>query len=508
MSTVSKNSGQANRDRIESLQQQVAKAWSVEDFRQAGEIVVAKLADHLQRVQGREGNVSTWRAPREMVRIADEFLQEDANFSGDLFNELTEAFLDHAQNLHHPHYIGHQVPPSSPFAGLFDALGSVTNQVMGIYEMGPFSTGVERSVVNRLGAIIGWEEGTFSGVVTHGGSLANLTALLTARNVQFPDSWTKGNESNRIRIVANGDAHYCIHRAAGILGLGTESVVHAPLTESRKIDPAQLDKMLSDFSEQGLHVMAVAASACSTPVGAFDDLSAVADVCERHGVWLHVDAAHGGGALLSEKHREKLAGIHRADSIVWDAHKMMFVPALCAFAFFKKREHGFAPFQQQAPYLFDEEDQSTLDFDSAVRTLECTKRAAAMGVWGLWSLFGKRLFGDLVDLTFSLTRHFRELLDEDGDFESPYEPEANILVFRLSPKSSQLAKLGNQQLSRLHSVIRRTLVREGKFYITQTQLDGRVWLRVTVMNPLTTSKDLGDLIMEIKQVAARSLLSI
>jgi len=182
---------------------------------------------------------------------------------------------------------------------------------------------------------------------------------------------------------------------------------------------------------------------------------------------------------------------------------MMFVPALCAFAFFKKREHGFAPFQQKAPYLFDEEDHSTLDFDSAVRTLECTKRAAAMGVWGLWSLFGKRLFGDLVDLTFSLTRHFKELLDDDGDFESPYGPEANILIFGLSAQGSQLAELGKQRLNRLHSNIRRTLVQEGKFYITQTELDGRIWLRVTVMNPLTTSEDLQDLIKEVKQVAAR-----
>lgn len=486
---------------IESLRQRVERAWNSDQFRQAGEIVVSKLAKHLRQVQGGAGFVSNWQPPAEMIRLADKFLSNESDYSSELMDQLTQAFLEHSQNLHHPRYIGHQVPASAPLAGLFDALGSVTNQVMGIYEMGPFSTAAERAVINRLADAIGWKENTFSGVVTHGGSLANLTALLTARNVQFPESWSKGIGTDQVKVIANGDAHYCIHRAAGILGIGTDSVVHAPLTSQRKIDPAELEKMLVGFSALGVPVLAVAASACSTPIGAFDDLEAVADVCERQGVWLHVDAAHGGGALLSERHRDKLAGIHRADSIVWDAHKMMFVPALCAFVYFKKREHGFAPFQQKAPYLFDESDTSTHEYDSAVRTLECTKRAAALGVWGLWSLFGKQLFGDLVDLTFAMTGRFREMLEADGGFEVPFEPEANILIFRLQESVSEDSPEELSEQNRRHSQLRRTLVRDGKFYITQTELEGRIWLRITVMNPLTTMDDFSQLIDEIKRLA-------
>ena len=157
--------------------------------------------------------------------------------------------------------------------------------------------------------------------------------------------------------------------------------------------------------------MAVAAGACATPVGAFDDLNAVADVCERYGVWLHVDAAHGGAAAFSETHRHLLAGVERADSVIWDAHKMLFVPALCAFVFYKNRDHRFEAFRQDAPYLFDPSDPGLAEHDGGMKTLECTKRAAALGLWGTWATFGEQLFADLVDVTYALARSLYEKLD-------------------------------------------------------------------------------------------------
>ena len=503
MSLVNPASAKSNGD-IERLRERISKAWDTETFRDAGQTIISELAEHLEKTQAGQGAVLPWKEPSEMISLASKYLEREASCTNELVSELTKTFLEHSQKLHHPAYIGHQVPASAPIAGLFDALGAVTNQVMGIYEMGPFTTAVERSVIDKLAELIGWDPHSCSGVVTHGGSLANLTALLTARNVQFPEMWASGvaggkhDSSSKIRIIANADSHYCIHRAAGILGLGTDSVLSAPINRYRKIDTKALDTTLSKLLAEGHKVLAVAASACTTPTGAFDDLDAVADVCEKHGVWLHVDAAHGGGALMSPSHQQKLAGLHRADSIVWDAHKMMFVPALCAFVFFKQREHGFAPFQQKAPYLFDAEDTSTLEYDSAVRTLECTKRAAAMGVWSLWSLFGKQLFADLVDLTFGMTQQFRELLLQDGSFEVPYAPEANILIFRLTKSSGK--KLSPAEFNSLHASIRRRLVRSGTFYITQTELDNKIWLRVTIMNPLTSQKELEGLIAEIKRV--------
>ena len=179
--------------------------------------------------------------------------------------------------------------------------------------------------------------------------------------------------------------------------------------------------------------MAVVACACATPIGAFDPLEDVAAVCRRHGVWLHVDAAHGGAALLSDRHRHLVAGLEQADSVVWDAHKMLFVPALCAFVFYRDRAHVFEAFRQDAPYLFDPAAPGLADYDSGLRTVECTKRAAAFGLWGVWSLFGPQLFADMVDVTFALGRTLYEKLSAADDFVPLHEPQCNIVVFRHVP---------------------------------------------------------------------------
>ena len=150
------------------------------------------LADHLQRVQASEGVVLPWRSPQENIREAASCLTRsspaDASCAelAEHFSQLVRTMLDHGHNLHDPRYIGHQVPAPVPLGGLFDAVGSLTNQVMAIYDMGPWSTSVECAMVEELGRRIGWPSGQFSGLVTHGGSIANLTALLTARNVRLP----------------------------------------------------------------------------------------------------------------------------------------------------------------------------------------------------------------------------------------------------------------------------------------------------------------------------------
>jgi L-2,4-diaminobutyrate decarboxylase len=388
-------------------------------------------------------------------------------------------------NLHDPRYIGHQVPASVPLAGLFDAVGSVTNQVMAIYEMGPWATAVEHAVIRRMGRMIGWPEGTFAGLATHGGSLANLTGLLTARNVTLADCWQAGvPQADGPVVVVHADAHYSVVRAAGVLGLGTRNVLRAAIDAERKMDVDRLEAQLSDLHQQNRPVVAVVACACATPIGAFDRLEAIADVCRRFDVWLHVDAAHGGAALFSPTHRGLVEGLDRADSVVWDAHKMLFVPSLCAMVFYRNKEHRFEAFRQDAPYLFDPSAPGLAEFDSGLITVECTKRAAVYGLWGIWSLFGPQLFADMVDLTFDVARQFHHRLAEAPDFEPLHVPECNIVAFRYVPPELQAAS--PERIGQFQFNVRRALIQSGEFYIVQTSLDGSGALRVTVCNPLTT----------------------
>jgi L-2,4-diaminobutyrate decarboxylase len=502
------------------VRRRVEAAYDPELLRVAGRRLAETVADQLGKALSSDGVVLPWCEPAEGVRLATETLDAavgaDAGREAlaDRFAQLLQTMLSRGLNLHDPRYIGHQVAASVPLAGLFDAVGSITNQVMATYDMGPWATAAERAMIERLGEQIGWRAGEFSGIVTHGASLANLTGLLAARNVMLAESWEKGmgveGDSSIVAetkigtvpaqppvLVVHSDAHYSVSRAAGILGIGTSRVIRVKLDHRRRMDVGHLDDTLRDLRAKGQPIVAVVACACSTPIGAFDPLDDVADVCGRHGVWLHVDAAHGGAACLSPTYRHLVAGLDRGDSVSWDAHKMLFMPGLCAFLFYRNRAHKFEAFRQDAPYLFDPAAPGLADYDSAMGTVECTKRAAAFGLWGTWAMFGPQLFADLVDVTFSMGRVFYDKLSAAADFVPLHEPQCNIVAFRHLPAA--LRDAPPERLDRLQLEIRRRIIESGEFHIVSTRLDGVGALRVTIINPLTRPEHLDRLMDAIRE---------
>ena len=490
---------------LDQARARVAKTYDPDLWRSAGHRLIDQLAEQLRSSQESRGAVLPWREPQVNVDDALAWLQGELPADAQneqfvrRFSETVALMLQRGHNLHDPRYIGHQVPAPVPLAGLFDAVGATTNQPMAIYDMGPWATAAEWALVETLGQCIGWEAGTFAGLATHGGSLANLTALLAARNIRLHDSWERGVAAGGQSpvLLVHADTHYSIGRSAGVLGLGTSSVLRVGIDAQRRMDPECLDRMLTQCRQESRPVVAVVACSCSTPVGAFDPLPAIADCCERHGVWLHVDAAHGGSACLSPRHKHLVAGLERADSIVWDAHKMLFMPALCAFVFFRNRDHRFEAFRQEAPYLFDPSAPGLAEYDSGLRTLECTKRAAAFGLWGVWSLFGPQLFADLVDLTFGLGRVFYDKLQAAPDFEAVNDPDCNIVVFRYVP--AELRDVPRDQLGQFQLELRRHLIQSGEFYIVSTKIEGCGAMRVTIINPLTTPEHLDQLLNAVRR---------
>jgi L-2,4-diaminobutyrate decarboxylase len=517
--TVSNDSLDAARRRIET-------AYDPRLIKSAGRVLADHLAGHLQKVQHSQSAVLNWAEPRTSIAdaaaVTDAHERSAATGRNSLealtqrFGELVEISLARGINLHDPRYVGHQVPAPVPIAGLFDAIGSVTNQPMAIYEMGPWATAVEQAMIDKLAGYLGWQGTDFAGVVTHGASLANLTALLVARNVALGDSWEAGLAEvfsrgarparGMPKLVVQSDAHYCIARAAGILGIGTSNMIKAALDERRRMDPAKLDATLAGLRAAGNPIVAVVACACATPIGAFDPLEPIADICAKYGVWLHVDAAHGGAALLSARHRHLVAGLERADSLTWDAHKMLFVPALCAFLFYKNKRHSYEAFRQNAPYLFDPSAPGLAEFDSGLRTVECTKRAAAFGLWGVWSLFGPQLFADMVDVTFDLGKTFYDKLRVAPDFEPLHEPECNIVAFRHIP--DQLRNAPVERLGAFQWQLRRAVIESGDFYLVPTTHGGVAALRCTLINPLTTASHLDQLLEALRHHGRKILAGV
>ena len=488
---------------LSASRQRIAAAYDPAALEAAGNRLLSVVADHLRRVESRDTKVLNWNQPATLIDEARQFLKtaevaaatgnENAEIASRVA-EIASATLARGQNLHSPHYVGHQVPAPVPLAALFDFLGSVTNQVMAIYEMGPWATAVEHAVVEAVGERLGLQPNHFSGLITSGGTLANLTGLLTARNVMLGNSWTVGLSGRRPApvLVAHADAHYSVTRSAGILGLGTDQIVSAALDGRRRMDPNRLDETLSSLRAGGTPIVAVSAASCATPTGAFDPLTDVAAVCRRHEVWLHVDAAHGGALAFSPCHRHLLEGIALADSVVCDAHKMMFMPALCAMLFYRNPEHRLATFHQEAPYLFDPAAPELADYDSGIVNLECTKRAAAFGVWGVWSLLGTQIFRDMVDVTIDLAQQFHLMLTEAEDFAPLHEPQCNIVAFRYLPP--QLRDVPPEKIDSLQLSLRRAVIESGEYYLVQSRIDEHPVLRTTMMNPLTTIGDLHGLL--------------
>ena len=471
-------------------------------FERVSHLLTGELTRYLGESREPACSVAEPEAPERLIEKAEAFLArgDESHPSADEVvtraQSLVREFLSSTTRLQSPNYMGHQVNPPVPVAGAMTILSGVMNPGLAVYEMSRFAAAIERSLIARLGVRVGWKPGDFDGVITSGGTLANMTALLTARNWKYPKAWSEGVVGKRPAILAGADSHYSIARAAGVMGLGIDQVIKVPLDASRRLDVSRLEETYQKAVASGLDPFCIIGASGTTPVGAFDPLLRIARFAKEKSLWFHVDAAHGGSLLLSEKHRGLLDGIAEADSIAWDAHKMMFVPSLCTFLLYRDKKTSYLPFQQEAPYLFSVEDETRMAVDSGLRTFECTKGAIALPVWSMWAMFGEKIFGRLIDKTIGTTKLFHDLIAETGDFVPIHRPEANILCFRYVPekmKKAPLAELGAFQKS-----VRDKLVADGRFYITGSAFDGIYCLRVTIINPSTGREEILALLDHIR----------
>jgi len=470
----------------------IRAAFDPQTFRQHGHRVIDQLADYLGRaLRGEVAAVLPPSDPRQMVE------RWKSTFSAPTegFGEFVERVLAQSNHLHHPRYVGHQVTSPLPLAALCELVAALLNNSMAVYEMGPVATAMEQNLVRWMATQLGFPA-VADGVFTSGGSAGNLTALLAARQAKAEfDAWRDGDHAGSpLAVLASEHAHYCVQRAVQIMGWGVGGVVPVATDDAFRMRAKGLPEALRRAQAAGRTVIAVVANACSTATGSFDPLDAIADFCAANDLWLHVDGAHGASAILSEKYRHLLRGIERADSVVWDAHKMLLMPALISAVLFRDGRHSYEAFAQQASYLFAESAREEW-FNVGARTLECTKRMTSLKLYAALSLHGSRLFADYITATFDLARRFADRLRSAPDFELAVEPAANIVCFRYAPA-------GATELDALQLRIRRQILAEGSFYLVQTRLPAGVFLRTTLINPFTADDDLVALLDSIR-VAVR-----
>jgi L-2,4-diaminobutyrate decarboxylase len=460
--------------------------WSTGEFERAMEVAVGVLRDYVARSQRGEGAAVSTPPVDEVERSLDVRRRlREGGLDPEQFGDFLATYLDSTTRLHHPGSLAHQVAAPDVPSVLADLVHGVINNPMAIYEMGAAALAIELATVEWMLEKVGWSAPESGGVLTHGGSLANLTAMLAARARALPGAWVDGLPGDAA-VLAPPAAHYSVARSVGISGLGESSIVELETDALGRILPERLPEALERARDGGRRPMALVADACATGTGLYDDLRAIGAFCREHDLWFHVDGAHGASALLSDRHRGLLDGIELADSIVWDAHKMLRTSSLCAAVLVRRARDLPGAFRQEASYLFYEHSG---EIDIIDRAVECTK--APLGVKLFFNLAwrGERGLGEYVADQYDKALRFWELIGERPGFECPYRPETNILCFRFGRDSG------------LQVAVRDRLISGGEFHLSSVELGGERYLRMVVMNPATDEATIERLLDAIETAA-------
>ncbi len=424
---------------------------------------------------------------------------KEGGLAEDHLLDFTKKYLSLTTRLHQPSYLAHQVAAPHYAGALGSLIDGFTNNAMAIYEMGPAAASIEYFVINWLLEKVGWlpspvhiqqgnDKNFGGGVLTHGGSLANLTAMTAARNKIAPESWQKGSPKD-LALLAPEGCHYSMARAAGILGIGQDAVYPLKVNEKGAIIPDSIPAVYQTLKNDGKRTIALVANACSTAVGIYDPLSEIGDFCTENDLWFHVDGAHGASLLLSEKYKHLLKGVEKADSIVWDAHKLMRVPTLCAALLVRDHKNIDTAFEQEASYIFHDKEQPGFDFIH--RTVECTKAGLGLRLFMVLAALGERGLAKYIERQVELTIDAFEYIRLLPKFKCAVKPQCNILCFRLEGSDN------------LQLMVRDKLNAEGEFYISTTNFNGKRYLRLAIMNPNTNLDLIKNLVQKIIEMSEK-----
>ena len=458
---------------------------------QVGEQFVRVAAHYLAASRNAERPVAPRAVAAELGGFFDAPLPRSGRPVAEVVADVVRDVVAQSNWLYHPRYMGHQVSAPLPAAVWADVVVSALNQSVAVQEMSPALTMVEHRLIRWLCEAAGFAPG--GGTFTSGGTEATFTALLAARAAILPDAWERGLEGELPVVLCGEHAHYAVTRATAQLGLGLKRAVLVA-SAGHRMDVSDLRAKLGRLEQEAVPVMAVVATAGSTATGSFDDLPAIADICDERGIWLHVDGAHGASAVLSDRHRKAVAGIERARSLAWDPHKMMLLPLSAGVLLVRDAAQLDAAFRQQAPYLFH--GGAERSWDQGGRSFQCSRRADALKLWVAVQRYGTRAFGLLYDHFAELAAYLYARLAEHPDFEPLHEPECNILCFRYTRGSA--ANLDEKNLK-----LRTQYNTRGTGWITSTVLAGQRVLRVTLINPRIKREHLDAMIGELAAIGER-----
>jgi L-2,4-diaminobutyrate decarboxylase len=370
------------------------------------------------------------------------------------------------------------------------------NQSMDSFDQSPAATLIEQQVADWACRLAGLPAGA-AGTFTSGGTQSNYMGLLLARDRLLTERWgwpvrERGLPpgSARLKIICSEATHFSIAKSAHQLGLGTEAVVAVGTDEAGRLRPEALSQVLSEMRRREQEPMAIVATAGTTDFGSFDPLCQIAEIATEAGVWMHVDAAYGGALLLSERHRGKLAGLERADSVAIDFHKGFYQPISCS-VFLLADSRNFDFIRHHAAYLNPDEHEQQCIPDLVTRSILTSRRFDALKIWMTLQTTGQARLAAMVERNVELAQATASMIDSHPRLELIKRPEFGCLLFRYRPENSAADS------EAIHQALPRRLFEEGAAVIGYTSWRGRRLLKLTVLNPCASEDDMAGLLETI-----------
>lgn len=415
------------------------------------------------------------------------------------------VIFENSRHNGHPRFFGYVASPANPIGVFADLVASALNVNVTSWRSGPAATEIERAVVRWLGSLVGFSDEA-AGLLTSGGSMANLMAIMVAHRAHAGrDVGSKGvSSSDRWTIYASDQIHLSIAKAADILGLGRNSVRLVDCADDLRLDVGKLREKISDDLRRAMKPFCIVASAGTVNTGAIDPLAAIADVAGEFGLWFHVDGAYGAPGALDETKRSLFAGIERADSLSLDPHKWLYVPLDSGCILFRDAEKPREAFKsEEADYIkvHESDDESFAFWDYGP---ELSRRFRALKIWFTLRYYGIKGIAAAISDDNSLAQYFARQIEASSDFELLAPVELSICCFRYLPTGWGNDDGGEEKLNEFNSRLMHNVQRGGDAYLSSATLRGKFALRACITNFRTTRADI-DQTLEIIRAAAGKL---
>ncbi|XP_053546057.1 glutamate decarboxylase 1 isoform X1 [Bombina bombina] len=471
--------------------------------------VVDILLNYVRKTFDRSTKVLDFHHPHQLLEGIEGFNLELSDNPESLEQILVDCrdTLKYGVRTGHPRFFN-QLSTGLDIIGLAgEWLTSTANTNMFTYEIAPVFVLMEQITLRKMREIIGWTEKEGDGIFSPGGAISNMYSIMAARYKYFPEVKTKGMASvPKLIIFTSEHSHYSMKKAGAALGFGTENVILVKCNERGKMIPADLEAKILEAKQKGCVPLYVNATAGTTVYGAFDPLDDIADICEKYNLWMHVDAAWGGGLLMSRKHRHKLNGIVRADSVTWNPHKMMGVLLQCSAILLREKGILQGCNQMCAGYLFQQDKQYDISYDTGDKAIQCGRHVDIFKFWLMWKAKGTEGFEAQINKCLELSEYLYSKINNREEFQMVFkgEPEHTNVCFWYIPPSLRGMPNCEERQEKLHRVapkIKALMMESGTTMVGyQPQGDKANFFRMVISNPAATKSDIDFLIEEIERL--------